>query len=79
MTLQAGQQIITLHLLQNISRIKGTQTTKFGQFIEYSMENIFLENSYVESGIAVSPRFFYEKSNSYQTDFLYDQKVKAKT
>ena len=62
MTLQAGQQIITLHLLQNISRIKGTQTTKFGQFIEYSMENIFLE-----------------KSNSYQTVFLYDQKVKAKT
>ena len=79
MTLQAGQQIITLHLLQNISRIKGTQTTKFGQFIEYSIENIFFGKSYVESGIEVSPRFFYEKSNSYQAVFLYDQKVRAKT
>ena len=45
MTLQAGQQIITLHLLQNISGSEGNQTTKFGQFIEYSMENIFFEKS----------------------------------
>ena len=44
--LQAGKQIITIYLLPNISRIKGNQTVKLGQLIEYNMRNIFLEDSY---------------------------------
>ena len=32
MTSQAGQQIITIHILPNISRSEGNQTMKFGQF-----------------------------------------------
>ena len=33
MTSQAGQQIITIHILPNISRTEGNQTMKFGQLI----------------------------------------------
>ena len=43
MTLQTGEQIITIHIMPNISRSKGKQTMIFSQFIEYSMRNIFLE------------------------------------
>ena len=42
MTSQPGQQGITIHKLLNISRIKGNQTMKFGQLIEYPKKNIFL-------------------------------------
>ena len=31
---QSGRQRITLHILRNISRIKGNQIMKFGQLIE---------------------------------------------
>ena len=34
-----------MHILPNISRIKGIQTLKFGQLIEYNMRNIFFEKS----------------------------------
>ena len=37
MTLQAGRQIITIHILPNISRSKGNRTMSFGQLIEYNM------------------------------------------
>ena len=33
MTSQAGQQIITIRILPNISRSEGNQTMKFGQLI----------------------------------------------
>ena len=33
---------ITIHILLNISRIKGIYTMKFGQLIEYLKGNIFL-------------------------------------
>ena len=42
---QAGKQIITMHTLRNVSRSKGNQTMKSGEFIEYNMRNIFPENS----------------------------------
>ena len=42
MTSQSGKQIITIHILPNISRNKGNQTTKFGQLIEHNLRNIFL-------------------------------------
>ena len=44
MTSQPEKQTI----LPIISRGKGSQTLKFGQLIEYSMRNIFLEKSYIK-------------------------------
>ena len=37
MTSQTGRQIITIHILPNISRSKGNRTMAFGQLIEYNM------------------------------------------
>ena len=34
---------------------------KFGQLIEYNMNNIFLEKSYTKFGVETSPQFFSEK------------------
>ena len=48
MASQPGQQIIMIYILSDISRRKGNQTMKFGQLIEYSMMNIFLEKSYTK-------------------------------
>ena len=45
MTSEPGQQTVTLHILLNISQIKGNQTMKFGQVIEYNKGNIFLKKS----------------------------------
>ena len=46
MTLQPGKKNnCSTH---NISRIRGNQTMKFGQLIEYNMRNIFLEKSYAK-------------------------------
>ena len=44
MTSKLGKQTVTIHILPNISRSKGSQTMKFGQLIEYNMRNIY--NSY---------------------------------
>ena len=46
MTTHPGKQTITIHILFNISRIKGNQTMKFGKLIECNMRDIFLEKSY---------------------------------
>ena len=56
MASQPGQQIITIYILSDISRRKGNQTMKFGQLIEYSMINIFLEKSYTKCVGKTSPR-----------------------
>ena len=37
MTSQPGKQIISIHILPNISRSKGNPAMKFGQLIEYNM------------------------------------------
>ena len=50
-----GQQIITIHILSNISNSKGNQTMKFDQLIEYNMGNKFLEKSYTKCGEEASP------------------------
>ena len=39
------QQIIKVHLFPNISRTKDSQAMKFGQLIEYKVNNIFLLKS----------------------------------
>ena len=59
---QTGHKINTIHILPNISRSKGNQTTKFCQLIEYNMINIFLEISYTKFGGEASPRPFCKKS-----------------
>ena len=42
MTLQPGQQTITMHILRNISGSEGTQAMTFGQLIAYNERNIFI-------------------------------------
>ena len=37
------QYTITIHILPNISRIKGNQTLKFGQIIKYNNRNDFIQ------------------------------------
>ena len=41
---QLGKQAIVIHILTNISRIKGNKTMKFGQLIEYNMKDICYKN-----------------------------------
>ena len=48
MTSQPGFQTTAIHTLPNISRSKGNQAIKFGQLIEYNMNNIFIEKSYTK-------------------------------
>ena len=43
MTSQTVQQIITIHILLNISRSKGNETMKFSQSVQYNMRYIFPE------------------------------------
>ena len=59
---QPGKQTTVIHILPNISRIKGNQTMKFGQLIEYDMRNTFLEKSYAKCGGETIPRPFSKKS-----------------
>ena len=61
MTSQPGSQTIVIHILSNISKTIGNQTIKFGQLIECSMRNIFLEKSYTKCDGETSPRHFSEK------------------
>ena len=42
MTLQSRQQIITAHILPNISRSNSNQATSFGQLIGYNISDSFL-------------------------------------
>ena len=58
---QTGRQIITMHILANISRSKSSQKMKFVQLIENNMRNIFLENSYTKCG-GEKLESFYKKS-----------------
>ena len=62
MTSQADQQIITRHILPNISRSKDNQSVKVGQLIEHKVRNIFLEKSCIKYGGEPNPRVFCENS-----------------
>ena len=53
---------IAIHILLNISRSKGNQRMKFGQLLEYSKRNIFLEKSYTKCDGEDNPRPFYKNS-----------------
>ena len=45
MTSQPRKQTMAIHILPNISRIKGKEIMKFGQLIQYDMRNTFLEKT----------------------------------
>ena len=54
--LQAGLQIIAIHILTNISRSKDYHVMKFVHLIEYNMRKVFLEISYTKYGGDTIPR-----------------------
>ena len=54
-------RVILWSMLSNISRSKGNQTMKFGQFKEYSMRYIFLQKSYIKCDEEASPSPFHKK------------------
>ena len=45
-----------MHILPNISRTKGNQTTKSGQLKEHNLKNIFVEKSYTKCAAETIPR-----------------------
>ena len=51
-----AREILTTHILPNISRKKGNQTIKFSQLIECNIINNFLEKSYTKWGGETSAR-----------------------
>ena len=58
MTSQPGYQTIAMHILSNISRIKGNQVMKFDQLLEYNIRNIFVERSHAKcAGETISKHF----------------------
>ena len=59
MTSQTGQQIITIHILPNISRSKSNQAIKFGQLIEYNVRYSFLQKLCKKWGRETSSRPLY--------------------
>ena len=59
MTSQVEKQIITIHILPEISRKIINQTIKFGQSIEYNMRKIFVEKLFTKCGVPkLVPNFF---------------------
>ena len=62
-TSQPGEQTIAIHILPNISRTKGIQAMRFGQLIEYSTRNIFVEKSYTNCAGENIPRPLSKNQN----------------
>ena len=60
--LQAGLQIIAIHILTNISRSKDYHVMKFVHLIEYNMRKVFLEISYTKYVGDTIPRPLSKKS-----------------
>ena len=74
MTLFNRKLVITLQILSNVSRCKGSQThfkndkalrissVNYGQLIEHNMRNIFPKELYRKRNGKISPRPFSKKS-----------------
>ena len=62
-TLQSGQQIITLHTFLNISRSKGNHAMKIGQLVVCNMKNSFFEKSHTKCLNKLLPDSFLENEN----------------
>ena len=60
--------------MPNVWRIKGNQTMKFDQLIDYNVRNIFLEKSYTKYDGETSPRPFSEK---WKLSICLDQEPKV--
>ena len=56
MASQPGLQTIAIHILPNISQIKGNQAMKFGHLIEYNKRNSFLQILWGKWGRETSSR-----------------------
>ena len=63
-TSKPGKLTNALYMLFNISRSKRNQTINFGQLIEHSMTNIFLDKSYTKCDGETIPRPFSKLSIS---------------
>ena len=63
MTLQPGKRTIAIHILPNISRIKGNQTMRFDQLIEYNIKYFFFEKSCTKCDGETIPRPFCKNQN----------------
>ena len=63
MTSKTGQQIITIHILPDISRSKIKQTMKLGQSIEHNVRKVFLEKPYTNFCGEGHLRPFYKNQN----------------
>ena len=59
---QTGKQIITIHILPDISRCRGNQTVKFDQLIKYNMSSIFIKKSCAKYGGETNLRPFSKNS-----------------
>ena len=62
LTSQTGHQASTIHILQDIVRSKGNQTLRFGQLIEFNMNN-FPKKSCAKCDEETSPRPFLKNQN----------------
>ena len=58
MTSQTGRQVISIHILSNISRGKDNQAIKFGQLIEYNVGKIFFKNHAEDEARKLVPDLF---------------------
>ena len=65
-TSSTEKQIITLHILCNISRSKENQKMKFGQLIEFNVKNFFLWNLCRKWGDKTRSRPLYFRKASYE-------------
>ena len=65
MTSQPGQQRIRIHILLNISRIKGNHTMKFGWLIEHPMIFFFKNCAENEAGKLGPDHFLFFKKALY--------------
>ena len=64
MTTQTGQEIITIHILSNISRSQDNQPMNLGQLIKHNVRNIFFHKSCRKRGRETSSRPFFIFKNA---------------
>ena len=67
-----GKQVVTIHILPNISKNKRGQTKIFGKLIEYNTINIFLHISYRnEAWIKLYKALYNVKASAQHLSFQY--------
>ena len=61
LTSQSGKQTIAILILPNISKSKGNLAIKFGQLVDYSMKNFFVEKSHTKCAEETISKHLYKK------------------